>query len=144
MTDTPLSELVMQLDSSLPKTHSVPIHPDTKELWKERGARLYWLEMMLRYEEEPDPAWRVELKTLLEETEFREEPLFMEQHVLLGAAFAGAKIPRTFRCHPETWEALPEEQKTKYELVPETNWKISFDDPRLGSTRKFRITTPDN
>lgn len=117
---------VMRLDSSLPKTHRVPVHPETGEVWKERAQRLCWLETVLLYESEQDPAWQVERDALLAETEFREEPLFMEQHLLLGSSLAGAVVPRTFSCHPETWAGYLLEAQAKFQLVSEEEWRITL------------------
>jgi len=130
MTDDPLPEFVVRLDSTLPKTHRVPVHPETREVWKERAQRLCWLETVLLYESEQDPAWQVERDALLAETEFRAEPLFMEQHLLLGSSFAGAVVPRTFSCHPETWEdtwaAMAEEKRARWQVVKEQEWRIEL------------------
>jgi len=117
----------MWLDSSLPKMRRVPVHPETGQVWTERAERLCYLATCLLYEADQDPAWEEEYNSLTDGVEFREEPLFMEKHWMLGSAVKVTNpLPRVFSCHPETWEKLPAEMHAKFTLKPEREWRIAL------------------
>jgi hypothetical protein len=125
-------EFVVWLDATLPKTHRVPVHPETGKVWTERAQRLCWLDICLSYENENEPGneWEVERNALMASTEFREQPLFMETHLLMGPAFAGVVVTRTFSCHPETWkevwETMTEAARSRVQVRTEQEWRIDL------------------
>lgn len=111
----------MRVDPTIAKTHRVPINPDTGEAWGERLRDLSCLATRYRYEAERDEE-RVELKAeydrLCDGVEFRSEPCIMQSSFICGALAAPAEWtpPKVFSCHPETWAALSEDLRSKFEL----------------------------
>lgn len=113
----------MWLDSTLPLTHEVPVHPVTGEVWWERFEQLIELATLYRYsgsDEDADRAgWKEEYDALREGVEFRSEPYVQESTLLLGAKAALPGVdrpPKIFNCHPDTWDALADDVKERFEV----------------------------
>ena len=107
----------MWMDAALPRTHRVPVHPETGKVWSERAQQLCFLATCLRYEADQDPQWEIDYAAMTAGVEFREEPLFMECHFMLGSAVqVKGPLPKVFSCHPETWAGMTEEQRQYFDL----------------------------
>lgn len=107
----------MWMDATLPRSHRVPVHPETGKVWAERAQQLCFLATCLRYEADQDPQWETDYAALTAGMEFREEPLVMACHFMMGQAVqVKGPLPRVFSCHPDTWAALTEEQRRCFDL----------------------------
>jgi hypothetical protein len=107
----------MWMDSTLPRTHQVPVHPETGKVWSERAQQLCFLATCLRYEADQDPQWEIDYAALTAGVEFREEPLVMECHFMFGSAVkVKGPPPKVFKCHPDTWAGMTEEHRRYFDL----------------------------
>ena len=109
---------IMYLDDTLPITHMLPIDPVTGKVWEEKMWELIELATDARYES--DEVLRNEALAKYhdakEDVTFEPRPFFQKSTFILGAAHSGLTIPETFHCNPETWEALPQAEKDKYDV----------------------------
>lgn len=114
----------MWLDSKLPKTHLVPINPDTGDMWAERFERLQELATQYRYsgsyEEEARKEWKAEYDALKVGVEFREVPYFVEHKLMLGAAMIGLGETTIPHFDEDKWKYRAESAPKNYdaEKVP--------------------------
>lgn len=109
---------IMWLDEDLPETYMAPIIPETGEVWEEKHWELVELITELRYESDDDLKNEVlaRYKAAKEGVTFAQRPYFQGQTFILGAAFAGVKMPEMVSCHPTTWKNLPQSVKDKYDV----------------------------
>lgn len=122
---------LMRLNPECPKTHQVPINPDTGKVWNSRLVEIREIifderEAAREGLREEQLALREKLEHLISSCEWRTQPLIQGVKLMMGATTAALRIiaGATFgptewnQCHPETWAALPEEIKAKFELIP--------------------------
>lgn len=126
----------MWLDSKLPKTRSAPIGPDGEVDWP-RLNKLEEFRFLYAYDTsdgEPREEYRAAWEALRAGFTFRDIPLFMAHHVIMGSgaaarAYASEKntlgfvrcgVPPVIEsCHPDTWAAMPEEFRAEYDVKTE-------------------------
>lgn len=101
----------MMLDESLPVRHSVPLHPETGQPWKERYDEIVEVSIEMAQGNPHAAAKRAELIAV---TTFREEPFMVE---LIPQLRPTGDDSRVFSCHPKTWEDMPQCVKDKFTLV---------------------------
>ncbi|MBE2181408.1 MAG: hypothetical protein IAE97_13150 [Chthoniobacterales bacterium] len=108
----------MWLDDKLPETHMAPVVPETGEVWEEKLWELAELATDWRYEADDElrKDALARYHAAKEGVTFAEKPYFRGHTLMLGAAFAGVKIPEMVSCHPATWERLPQSVKDKYDV----------------------------
>lgn len=125
----------MTLDAAMPRKMRVPVHPDTGEVLTRTFEELAYLAAAIRFastdEEHLRDGWRRDYDALVKESTFREEPYIAKSSLMMGAGAANrfyTKYGQTrgsvetldfFTCHPETWAAMPDDEKARFNLLPD-------------------------
>ncbi len=93
---------ILQLNESCPKTVPVAVHPETGDVWPERIQAIHDAEKS---------GTLARLLEITKATTFQEVAFIRQLPKPQGSLFDHVE------CHPETWEAMPQEQRELFTVA---------------------------